>query len=313
MDATIFLSRGGMKIMKSKKNRLFIIAFTLPCALSLFILYLYPIARTVIMSFFGVESVTASTSNWSFNGIANYQKIFSSPTFHQAIRNMALIWLVGGVLVLAFALLFAVILTSGIRFKKFFRAAIYLPNVISAVALATMWIQYIYNQEYGLLNKFLGALGLEGRNWLGTDMKFWAMLFAFVFGAVGYYMLIFINGIERIPGDIFEAATIDGANKIQQFFSLTMPLLRSIFKTNITFWSINCISFFLWSKMFAPVNTEASTVVPVVYLYDTVFGTTGNVTRDAGAGAAIGVVLSLFVAVIYFIMNKVIKDDDLEF
>ena len=65
--------------------------------------------------------------------------------------------------------------------------------------------------------------------------------------------------------------------------------------------------------MFAPVNTEASTVVPVVYLYDTVFGTTGNVTRDAGAGAAIGVVLSLFIAVVYFIMNKVIKDDDLEF
>ncbi len=299
--------------MKSKKNRLFIIAFTLPCALSLFILYLYPIVRTVIMSFFGVESVTASMSNWSFNGIANYQKIFSSPTFHQAIKNMLLIWVIGGILVLSFALLFAVILTSGIRFKKFFRAAIYMPNIISAVALATMWIQYIYNQEYGLLNRFLEALGLEGRNWMGTDMKFWTMLFAFVFGAVGYYMLIFINGIERISGDIFEAATIDGANKIQQFFSITMPLLRSIFKTNITFWSINCISFFLWSKMFAPVNTEASTVVPVVYLYDTVFGTTGNVTRDAGAGAAIGVVLSLFIAIVYFIMNKVIKDDDLEF
>ncbi len=299
--------------MKSKKNRLFIIAFTLPCALSLFIMYLYPIMRTVIMSFFGVESVTARTSEWSFNGVANYQKIFSSPTFHQAIKNMLLIWVVGGILVLSFALLFAVILTSGIRFKKFFRAAIYMPNIISAVALATMWIQYIYNQEYGLLNKFLEALGMEGRNWMGTDMKFWAMLVAFVFGAVGYYMLIFINGIERISGDIFEAATIDGANKIQQFFSITMPLLRSIFKTNITFWSINCISFFLWSKMFAPVNTEASTVVPVVYLYDTVFGTTGNVTRDAGAGAAIGVVLSLFIAIVYFIMNKVIKDDDLEF
>ena len=60
--------------MKSKKNRLFIIAFTLPCALSLFIMYLYPIMRTVIMSFFGVESVTARTSEWSFNGVANYSK-----------------------------------------------------------------------------------------------------------------------------------------------------------------------------------------------------------------------------------------------
>ena len=185
--------------MKSKKNRLFIIAFTLPCALSLFILYLYPIVRTVIMSFFGVESVTASMSNWSFNGIANYQKIFSSPTFHQAIKNMLLIWVIGGILVLSFALLFAVILTSGIRFKKFFRAAIYMPNIISAVALATMWIQYIYNQEYGLLNRFLEALGLEGRNWMGTDMKFWTMLFAFVFGAVGYYMLISGIFLRRQP------------------------------------------------------------------------------------------------------------------
>ncbi len=126
-------------------------------------------------------------------------------------------------------------------------------------------------------------------------------------------MLIFISGIERIPEDLYEAATIDGANKVKQFTSITMPLLRSIFKTNITFWSVNCITFFLWSKMFAPVSTEASTIVPVVYLYDTVFGTTGNVQRDAGAGAAIGVVLAVFVGIIYFIMNKLIKDDDLEF
>ena len=297
--------------MKRKKS--FIIAFILPCLLSLLIMYLYPVIRTVLMSFFGIESVTASMSEWTFNGLDNYIKIFGSPTFQRAMTNMLLIWLVGGIIVLCFALLFAVILTSGIRFKKFFRAAIYLPNIISAVALATMWIQYIYNQDYGLLNKLLEAVGLEGKNWLGTDMKFWAMLFAFTFGAVGYYMLIFISGIERIPEDLYEAATIDGANKVKQFTSITMPLLRSIFKTNITFWSVNFITFFLWSKMFAPVSTEASTIVPVVYLYDTVFGTTGNVQRDAGAGAAIGVVLAVFVGIIYFIMNKLIKDDDLEF
>ena len=296
-----------------KKNRIFITGFILPCLLALLIMYLYPVVRTVIMSFFGIESVTSSVSEWSFNGVDNYIRIFTSPTFQRAMRNVLLIWIVGGVIILSFALLFAVILTSGIRFKKFFRAAIYMPNIISAVALATMWIQYIYNQDYGLINQILGVLGLEGKNWLGTDMKFWAMLFAFTFGAVGYYMLIFINGIERIPADLGEAATIDGANKVQQFFSITLPLLRGIFKTNITFWSVNCISFFLWSKMFSPVSTEASTVVPVVYLYDTVFGTVGNVQRDAGAGAAIGVVLAVIVGAIYFIMNKLLKDDDLEF
>jgi ABC-type sugar transport system permease subunit len=296
-----------------KKSKGFIIAFAAPVTLSLLIMYLYPVVRTVLMSFFGIESVTGSMSDWTFNGVDNYIKIFSSPTFQRAMTNMFLIWVVGGIIVLAFALLFAVILTSGIRFKKFFRAAIYLPNIISAVALATMWIQYIYNQDYGLLNQLLRAIGLEGKNWLGTDMKFWAMLFAFIFGAVGYYMLIFISGIERIPEDLYEAATIDGANKFQQFVSMTLPLLRSIFKTNITFWSVNCISFFLWSKMFSPVASEASTMVPVVYLYDTVFGTTGSVQRDAGAGAAVGVTLAVFVAIIYFIMNKVLKDDDLEF
>lgn len=290
-----------------------IIGFVTPCALTLLIMYLYPVLRTIFMSFFSIESVTADAGTWTFNGLGNYARIFGSATFMTSLSNMLKIWLVGGILVLAIALLFAVILTSGIRFKKFFRAAIYLPNVISAVALATMWIQYIYNQDYGLLNKMLEMVGLEGVKWLGTDMKFWAMLFAFVFGAVGYYMLIFISGIERIPQDLYEAATIDGANKIQQFYKITLPLLKGIIKTNLTFWSINTITFFLWSKMFSPISSEASTIVPVVYLYDTVFGSTGNTERDAGAGAAVGVVLAIFVGVIYLITNKLLKDDDLEF
>ena len=296
-----------------KKNKAMIAGFVLPCTLSLLIMYLYPVIRTIVMSFFAIDSVTASVAEWSFNGLGNYARIFGSATYLTSLSNMLKIWFVGGILTLTIALLFAVILTSGIRFKKFFRAAIYLPNVISAVALATMWIQYVYNQDYGLLNAMLEMVGLDGVRWLGTDMKFWAMLFAFVFGAVGYYMLIFISGIERIPQDLYEAATIDGANKIQQFFKITLPLLKGIIKTNLTFWSVNTITFFLWSKMFSPVSSEASTIVPVVYLYDTVFGSTGNSERDAGAGAAVGVVLAIFVGVVYFITNKLLKDDDLEF
>ena len=296
-----------------KKNKAMIAGFVLPCTLSLLIMYLYPVIRTIVMSFFAIDSVTASVSEWSFNGLGNYARIFGSATYLTSLSNMLKIWFVGGILTLTIALLFAVILTSGIRFKTFFRAAIYLPNVISAVELATMWIQYVYNQDYGLLNAMLEMVGLDGVRWLGTDMKFWAMLFAFVFGAVGYYMLIFISGIERIPQDLYEAATIDGANKIQQFFKITLPLLKGIIKTNLTFWSVNTITFFLWSKMFSPVSSEASTIVPVVYLYDTVFGSTGNSERDAGAGAAVGVVLAIFVGVVYFITNKLLKDDDLEF
>ena len=301
------------EVKEMKKNKGMIAWFIMPCVLTLLIMYLYPVIRTILMSFFAIDSVTADASTWSFNGFGNYARIFGSATFLTSLSNMLKIWLVGGIFTLSIALLFAVILTSGIRFKKFFRAAIYLPNVVSAVALATMWIQYIYNQDYGLLNQMLEMVGLEGVKWLGTDTKFWAMLGAFIFGAVGYYMLIFISGIERIPQDLYEAATIDGANKIKQFFRITLPLLKGIIKTNLTFWSINTITFFLWTKMFSPISSEASTIVPVVYLYDTVFGTTGNAQRDAGAGAAVGEILAIFVGVIYLVTSKLLKDDDLEF
>ena len=125
-----------------------IIGFMLPCIITLLVMYAYPVIRTFLMSFFDMQNITAPIAEWSFVGLGKYSKIFSSQSFLRSLRNMIMIWVVGGVITLALALLFAIILTSGIRFKKFFRAAIYMPNVISAVALATMWIQYIFNQQY---------------------------------------------------------------------------------------------------------------------------------------------------------------------
>lgn len=296
-----------------KKNKLMIFLFIMPAVLCLLFMFVYPVTRTVIMSFFRVESLTASTDTWSFNGLDNYIKIFNSTGFRQAMKNMVRIWFVGGIITLALSMLMAVVLTSGIRGAKFFKAAIYMPNIISAVALATMWIQYIFHFDYGLLNEIVQLFGGEKIKWLGSDMKFWAMLGAFIFGSVGYYMLIYISGIEGIPADIYEAATLDGANKVNQFTLITLPLMKGIIRTSITFWSINTTTFFLWSKMFSSINTEGSTIAPVVYLYDTVFGGTGIVERDAGAGAAVGVVLTLIIIAVYIIMNKVLKDTDLEY
>lgn len=296
-----------------KKNKAMIALFVFPTVLCLLLMYVYPVLRTVIMSFFKVESLTESTSEWSFYGISNYIKIMHNDGFLLSMKNMLLIWIVGGVITLVISMLMAVILTSGIRGAKFFKAAIYMPNIISAVALATMWVQYIFNYDYGLLNKIVNLFGGENIRWLGSDLKFWAMLAAFIFGSVGYYMLIYISGIEGIPKDMYEAATLDGAGKTGQFFYITMPLLKGVIRTTITFWSINATTFFLWTKMFSPVNTEGSTIVPVVYLYDTVFGGKGITTRDAGAGAAVGVVLTLIIIAVYGIVNVLFKDSDLEY
>lgn len=243
-------------------------------------------------------------------------KLFQNPAkcrFYQFHENMVMIWLVGGIITMCLSMLMAVILTSGIRGAKFFKAAIYMPNIISAVALATMWIQYVFNYDYGLLNQIVKAFGGENVRWLGTDLIFWAMMIAFIFGSVGYYMLIFISGIEGIPQDLYEAATIDGANILDRFFQITLPLLKGVIRTCVTFWSINATTFFLWTKMFSPINTETATIVPVVYLYDTVFGGKGVVERDAGAGAAVGVVLTLIIIAVYVITNLILKDSDLEY
>lgn len=296
-----------------KKNKSMIFWFILPTVLCLLFMYVYPVTRTVIMSFFKVESLTASTSTWTFHGLGNYFKIMHSSGFLTSMKNMMLIWLFGGLVTLVVSMLMAVILTSGIRGAKFFKAAIYMPNIISAVALATMWVQYVFNYDYGLLNNIVTFLGGSKIKWLGTDLKFWSMLIAYIFGSVGYYMLIYISGIEGIPKDLYEAATLDGASKVAQFSNITMPLMKGIIRTSVTFWSINATTFFLWTKMFSPINTEGTTIVPVVYLYDTVFGGKGVIERDAGAGAAVGVVLTLIIVVIYTVMNKVLKDTDLEY
>ena len=296
-----------------KNNKLMIFLFIMPAVLCLLFMFVYPVTRTVIMSFFRVESLTASTDTWSFYGLQNYVKIFNSTGFRQALVNMVRIWFAGGIVTLSLSMLMAVVLTSGIRGAKFFKAAIYMPNIISAVALATMWIQYVFHFDYGLLNEIVQLFGGEKVKWLGSDLKFWAMLGAFIFGSVGYYMLIYISGIDGIPKDLYEAATLDGANKVAQFTKITLPLMKGIIRTSITFWSINTTTFFLWTKMFSSINTEGSTIVPVVYLYDTVFGGTGVVERDAGAGAAVGVVLTLIIIAIYVVMNKLLKDTDLEY
>lgn len=210
-----------------------IITFLAPAVIIFLVVFLYPIIRTVMMSFYKIDAVTDKMADWTFTGLANYQKLLSTPIFATAMLNILKIWLIGGIIVLGLSLLFAVILTSGIRFKKFFRAVIYMPNIISAVALATMWQQYVYNSKFGLLTSVLKALHLDAlakTPWLDPDHLFWSMLFAYCFGMVGYHMLIWCSGIERISPDLFEAATIDGANKPKQFWYISRPLLKEYSK-----------------------------------------------------------------------------------
>jgi multiple sugar transport system permease protein len=215
------------------------------------------------------------------------------------------------------ALYFAVILTGKLKGTKFYRRAIFIPYVISAVALGTMWINYVYNPDYGLLHTIflkLGFIKLSQTLWTSPGPLFWSMLAAYCFGMVGYHMLIFISGIEQLPQDYFEAAYIEGANAMQRFFNITLPGIRGVIRTNIVMWTVFTVGFFIWAQLFSPLNLSTGTVAPMNYMYEQVFGSQSQASsvRDSGAGAGVGVILMLIVIIVSAATRFIVKNDDME-
>lgn len=297
------------------RNTPMLVLFLTPAVLLYLIVFLYPTLRTITMSFFKVEGVTDPVSSWSFNGFGNFVRAFNDSLFKTSMLNLGRLWLVGGVVVMVLALLYAVILTSGLRGKNFFRSVIYMPNLVSAVAMGTMWLYYALSKEnYGLLNTIIGWFGGESVMWTGPDTKFWSMLIAYSFGMVGYHMLIFMSGIERIGADYYEAATIEGANVFEKFRYITLPLLRGSIRTNLVMWTVSSVGFFIWGQVFDPVNLSEQTVMPLNYMYELVFGSSNaaQAVRDSGVGAAIGVMMAIVVVVVFGLTNFIVKNDDVE-
>lgn len=292
-----------------------LVMFLTPAVLLYLIVFLYPTVRTLIMSFFKVEGVTDPISTWQFAGFANYIKSFNSNLFQVAMVNMGKLWLVGGLAVMTLALVFAVALTNGMQGKRFFRSVIYLPNLVSAVAMGTMWLYYALSKEdYGLLNTIIGWFGGSNVMWTDPNHKFWSMLLAYCFGMVGYHMLIFMSGIERIGADYYEAASIEGANVFQKFMYITFPLLRGSIRTNLVMWTVSSVGFFIWGQVFDPVNLSEQTVMPLNYMYELVFGSSNAVqaVRESGVGAAIGVMMAIIVVLVFSLTTFIVKNDDTE-
>ena len=132
-----------------------------PAVLCFLVMFAYPIIRTVMMSLNQLPSISSDMADWKFVRLRNYTELFRNSVFLASLRNIGKIWLIGGILTLSVALFFAVILASGVKGKRFWRSAIYLPNSISAVALSTMWLQYVYSPKFGLLKSFFSAIGLD--------------------------------------------------------------------------------------------------------------------------------------------------------
>lgn len=160
-------------------------------------------------------------------GFDNYVRLLDDEVFLRAAWNTAVVVLLGLPLTMGLGLAVALGVNSGLtRFKAAFRVGYYLPVVTSIVAIAVVW-RFVYQRDSGLLNGLLGLVGVQGPNWLlDTTLALPSLIAMIVWRGLGFQMVIFLAGLQAIPGHLYEAARIDGAGRWQQFRYVTLPTLR---------------------------------------------------------------------------------------
>ena len=204
--------------------------FVAPAILVISVFFILPVIAGFAMSLtdFDIYAL-ADPANLRFVGLRNYVRLVETPLFWQAFGNTLYFVVVGVPLSIGASLGAALLLNSPLaRFKALFRTALFAPVVTTLVAVAVIW-RYLFNTRYGFLNYALGALSIGPVDWLGDPH--WAMpaiiLFA-VWKNFGYNMIILLAGLQAIPGELYEAARIDGASRWRQFRFITLPMLAPV-------------------------------------------------------------------------------------
>jgi len=217
--------------MRRHGNRnLGLIALFLAPALLLFAaFFLYPLGFTLVTSLMRWKG----GGGMSPNGLANYAKLLGDSSFRLAMRNNAIWALASGFVQVPLAALVAMILARGPRGWRLLRTIYFLPNVISTVALAMVWVT-LYNPQYGAFKALLGLVGLPARHWLGDPSTALAAVILQTVVYIGYYMIILLAAALSIPRELYEAAQIDGASTLIQELRITLPMLRGSLATCVT-------------------------------------------------------------------------------
>lgn len=193
----------------------------LPNYLIFIIFLLIPIIWTFVMSF-----TDYNLTSYQFVGLKNYGMLLHDPLFKKAFYNTIVYSICTIPIAMCIGLLFALALNNKCHFKALFRTIFYMPNVLSVVAVSMAWL-YMFDGNAGILNKILYLLGFSKVGWLtNSSYALMSVCFVGVWFTAGYNMVIFLSGLQSIPDYLYEAARIDGANSVQQFFAITLPMLK---------------------------------------------------------------------------------------
>lgn len=291
------------KVLGNKKN---IAVFVLPAFIVYAVFVLIPIGYNVYVSFLQTDLMSPS----KFTGVKNYVNLFRDKTFTGALKNNILM-VVGSLIAhLPLALLFGNILFQKIKGSSFFQTVFFLPSVICGVAVGLTWT-FVYNSEFGLLNKFLEVIGLGSLKqvWLSDkNLALFCIIVVVMWQFVGYHMIIQIAAMKNIPQSYFEAARIDGASNWVQFKTITFPLIKPILKVDAVLIITGSLKYYdLVAVMTGGGPNHATELMSTYMFYQ------GFRTLKYGYSAAIGVILLLLCICAVLLSNFVFRSETVEY
>lgn len=293
--------------MFNKRYLKFIWFAVIPVFILYVVFLVFPIARSLYYSLF---DWTGFTIDMTFVGTANYRELAQDRMFLDTVVNSCKYVIIGGTIIIAITLLFTYALSGyeSRRWRNIIEMILFVPNAISPVALALLW-SFVLNTRWGLLNNVLRSIGLGvfAKGWLGDEHIFGAALSLLVWIHVGYYIVIYLAGVDRIPRSLYEAAELDGATGWQQFVAITVPLLRNIIETSIVLWTISSFKIFGYIYAFGAggAGSDPSPAIRnlAVQLYLTAFGKRTPINR-LGYASAMAMILLLLLGILIYVIRK---------
>lgn len=288
------------------RNRLGAYLFSFPSFFLTVALGIYPIAWALRYMFYDYQGY----GEMRFVGLGNFARIMRDAEFWQSVVNTFVY--AGGklILTLPLSLILAVILNRKLRGRHAFRAIFFLPTIFSASVMSIVFY-IVFNSYNGILNQYMMKLHLVSGpvDWLGASKAMLTIVIIAVWGAIGNYMLLFLAGLQGIPEDIYEAASLDGVNSTQRLWYITIPMLGPVLQMIVMLALTTSLKGYESIMVLTEGGPFGKTEVMYLYLYKLFFPltTTGTAVQNIGYGSAVGFTTAVIVGLItwaYFWMSK---------
>ncbi|HPJ01370.1 MAG TPA: sugar ABC transporter permease [Candidatus Limiplasma sp.] len=288
-----------------RKNTLIAYSFLAPNFLGFLIITMLPILFTVGLSFLTWNGGVLENMKWA--GLDNFAAIFKNFSFQKSdlgitLKNTVFYTLATVPLTILFSLAFALLLNKAVKAASVFRFIFFFPYVASIVAVCTCW-NYLL-MKYGVVNSFLNSIGFTmTKSWTQSKtLAMWALIIVAVWRYAGYYMVLYIAGLQNIPGELYEAATVDGASAWQKFRKITLPMLTptTFFVSIMT--TIACFKVFDTVILMTDSGPGRATKMLVNYIFDLSFN-----QIKYGVASAVAMILFAVVLIVTVLQFRVEK------